>query len=86
MTAFALYKPAIASNVGAFSEQIENGKNGFLVAPCNAEDLAKKINECLSSDLYLKMGENLKTQGLTNPWEKNWPLLENAYLENIIHN
>lgn len=33
MTAFALNKPVLATNVGAFSEYIVNNENGFLVEP-----------------------------------------------------
>lgn len=41
--AMAYKKPIIASNVGAFSECIREGKNGWLVEPQNSEDMAEKI-------------------------------------------
>jgi len=35
--------PIIASNIGGLSEQLDNGRIGFLVSPGNVEDLASKM-------------------------------------------
>ena len=42
-TAMVFKKPVVASNVGAFSEVIENGKNGSLVNPKDSKGLAEQI-------------------------------------------
>lgn len=54
--AYAYGKPVIASNVGAISEVVDDGKTGFLVPPRDAKALAEKIalfleNPRLSSDM-----------------------------------
>ena len=52
-------KPVVATNVGNFSEMVENGKTGFVVAPKDATGLAKAIIKLLKNDkLRQEMGEN----------------------------
>ena len=54
MTAFALNKPVIASNVGGIPEVVKHDHNGLLVAPNNPDELANAIvfllrdRECLT--------------------------------------
>jgi len=43
LQALATGLPSITTDHGAFSEQIINGKNGFLVGEGNYEELAEKI-------------------------------------------
>ena len=43
-TAMVYGKPVIATRVGAFSEIIKDKKNGILVQPANATELANAIN------------------------------------------
>lgn len=47
LEALALGKPVVASSVGGLREIIEDGKNGFLVAPGDVEGLADKISRLL---------------------------------------
>src|SRR3989304_61804 len=47
--AMACGKPVIGSRVGGIPDIIEDGGNGFLFEPCNAEDLAFRM-ECLLSN------------------------------------
>lgn len=42
-TAMVFKKPVVAFNVGAFSEVIKNGKNGYLVNPKDSKGLAEQI-------------------------------------------
>jgi glycosyltransferase involved in cell wall biosynthesis len=49
MCAFALNKPVIATNVGAFSEVIEDGKTGFIIEANNSGMLAEKINYLINN-------------------------------------
>jgi glycosyltransferase involved in cell wall biosynthesis len=52
-------KPVVVTNVGNFSEMVENGKTGFVVAPRDAMGLAKAIIKLLKNDkLRQEMGEN----------------------------
>lgn len=49
--------PVIATSVGAASEIIEDGKNGFLVESGNSEQIAGKIKDILADDhLRLELG------------------------------
>jgi glycosyltransferase involved in cell wall biosynthesis len=41
---FAFGKPVIGTNIGAISELIDDGVNGFLCEPGNSEELAEKIS------------------------------------------
>jgi len=51
-------KPVVASNVGGIPLQIENGKTGFLVDPCDVEGFADRIVHVLREpDLARQMGE-----------------------------
>ncbi|GAI31350.1 unnamed protein product, partial [marine sediment metagenome] len=57
--AYAFKKPVVATNVGNFSEMVENGKTGFVVPPKDSEALAAALVEVLSNgDLRRAMGEN----------------------------
>ena len=58
---FLAYKfglPVIATNVGAFKDDIVEGETGLLCRPEDPEDLSRAINEYFQSDLY----ENLSTK------------------------
>ena len=62
MIAYNYNLPVIASNIDGFAERVEDGKNGFLFEPRNAESLAKAILKAveLGQDGYGKMKENLR--------------------------
>lgn len=52
-------KPVVVTNVGNFSEMVEDGKTGFIVPPRDANALAEAIIKLLSDDeLRRVMGEN----------------------------
>lgn len=54
MTAFLFRRPIIASDVGAFSEVLENGVNGILVAPNSPVELENAITKLFNNDNILK--------------------------------
>jgi glycosyltransferase involved in cell wall biosynthesis len=59
LEAMAAGIPVIAPNMAGFPEIIEDGFNGLLFEPCNAEDLAKKVEMLWNDDdLRTKLGEN----------------------------
>lgn len=55
MSAFALGKPVIATNVGALSEMVEDGRHGLIVPPKDTEALAAAI-------IRLSETENLREE------------------------
>jgi len=65
-------KPVVATNVGNFSEVIDNGKTGVIVPPKNAQILAEEIAKLLRDErLRVKMGENAYfVQKEKFSWEK----------------
>jgi alpha-maltose-1-phosphate synthase len=70
--ASAFKKPVVASNVGAISEIVENGKTGILIKPNNSDSLAESIGYLLNNNTVReKMGE-AAFQKMTNElsWEK----------------
>jgi alpha-maltose-1-phosphate synthase len=57
--AYALSKPVIATNVGSFSEVIENEKTGLLIAPNDNQALQNAIIRLMSDDsLRNQIGKN----------------------------
>ena len=50
--AFNYGLPVIATDVGSFSEDIVEGRTGFICQPRNADDLAAKIESFFQSELY----------------------------------
>ena len=59
LEAYAFGKPVIASNIGCFSELIEDGKTGYLFEPKNAEQLSQKLKLLLTdSGLASRLGQH----------------------------
>ena len=58
LEAMALGRPVIGTYGTAFEETIRDGANGFLVAPNDAEALAKKILSCLGRADLEEIGNN----------------------------
>ncbi len=67
--AFAYGKPVIASNFGCFPELIDDGKNGYLFKPKDANDLADKIRLIMDDEKCCLLGKNarLKVETVFNP-------------------
>lgn len=60
MSAFALNKPVIATNVGGLPEMIESGRHGILVEPRDIKGLAKAIIATADQSLMKEMSEHIK--------------------------
>jgi glycosyltransferase involved in cell wall biosynthesis len=69
MSAINFGIPIIASNIGGFSEIIEDGKNGFLFEKENPENLAIKIKKFFIEDYYKRMSNQVAI--LKKKW-KTW--------------
>ena len=79
LESFRFSKPVIASNIGSLPELVEDGYNGFLFEPGNANDLAAKIR-LLNTDRVVSMGENsrIRIEGLYSN-KSHYTLLMNLF-------
>lgn len=60
MSAFALYKPVIATNVGALPEMVENGRHGILVPPRDSKAIETAVREIMKPSVAQQMTENIR--------------------------
>ena len=60
MTAFAMGKTVLATNIGAFPEYISDGINGKLTS-ADPQSIANGILSMLESDHYLTMEKNISS-------------------------
>lgn len=76
----------VAADVGALKEEIIPGRTGLVCKPCDASDLAEKISEYFSSDLYQNLDERRKDiQAFANErysWTKVGAVTKRVY-ENL---
>lgn len=86
MTAFAMGKTVLATNIGAFPEYISNGINGMLT-DANPQAIANGIISMLDSDQYLRMEKNIASGYSTSDSMQNTNTLFKVYddFENRIH-
>ncbi|WP_295772270.1 glycosyltransferase family 4 protein [uncultured Mucilaginibacter sp.] len=81
MTAFALNKTVIASDVGSFPEFITDNYNGLLVPPSNPALLATAIKRALKDDYYKILQANLLHQNNQTSWQNSFANLINNHLK-----
>lgn len=79
MTAFALNKPVVASNVGSFPEYITDNVSGLLVQPGNPQLLADGILAALKNDNYKQWANDLSASEQKCTWSDSLSELLNAY-------
>lgn len=86
LEAMAMKKPAIATSVGGNIDVIRNGKNGFLVPPCNPKLLSLSIKKLISNTkLREKMGTlNRKVVETEFSWENTVSKFEDLY-RSLLH-
>lgn len=78
-TCFTLCKPIVATNVGAFSESVIDGKNGFLVSPKDSIKLAEKISELENNPILItEMASYIREEWLPN---HGWKDIVNDYVK-----
>ena len=74
MTAFAFYKPVIATDVGNFSEIIKDNITGLIVPPKNSQKLAEAIVKIFSTPhLIENMNNNIKNDRCVG--SKSWDII-----------
>lgn len=80
MTAFALLKPVIATNVGGLPEMVKNGKTGIIIPPKDISALTQAIIKLLSDTQYRdKLSNNIKKIYYCNG-EQSWEKIMNKYI------
>ena len=60
MSAFALNKPVVATNVGALHEMVEDGRHGFLVPPKDSKALESAIRQIMQPGIAQQMSANIE--------------------------
>ncbi|MBW4514615.1 MAG: glycosyltransferase [Timaviella obliquedivisa GSE-PSE-MK23-08B] len=81
---FATRLPAIAPHAGGVTDSIQDGVNGFLFAPGNVDDFAKKLNHLINdSDLRREMGRKGKESVQAYDWEQTIGNLVKAWEQEI---
>ena len=78
MTALAMHKCVIATNVGSFPEYIQHGYNGLLSFP-NPIDLALNLNNALKDNYYLKLNDNISNSDYASSVLHNRSMLRLSY-------
>lgn len=87
MEALCFGVPSIATDVGASSELIESGHDGFIVPPRNPEELSNKIHELLTNEFLQKTFSERSKEKISKrySWDKIVLLCEKMY-EKILKN
>lgn len=82
LEAWAAKLPVIVTNVGANSDMVENGKNGYLVPPRDPKRLAEIIKKVLEDSKRDLLGENGYLKVKNNfSWEKAAYATNEIYLK-----
>jgi glycosyltransferase involved in cell wall biosynthesis len=83
--AMAYGLPVISTRIPAIEEYLEDGKQGYLVAPCNAEQFAEKLDDLMNnSDLFELFSQNAIFKAKSFPsWEasseKIWHIIRRDF-------
>ena len=80
MSAFALNKPVIATNVGALPEMVKDGRTGFLVPPKDSKAIEKAVREIIQPGVAQQMSENIEKDYSTGSY--SWSNIAEKMLEN----
>ncbi len=80
LEAMACGKPIVASNIPGYQEILENNKEGFLVKPCDYQEIAKKVIELAKDNRKREeMGRLGREKALRYSWEEVSYQVENFY-------
>jgi glycosyltransferase involved in cell wall biosynthesis len=77
--------PVVAADVGAFRDDVVEGRTGFLCKPCDADDLAAAIERYFESDLYRNLESRRKDirdyAAAGHSWEVVGEITRDVYTE-----
>lgn len=80
MSAFAMNRIVVASNVGGLAEQVQNGVTGVLVRPCEVQELADAIiSICKDPSLIGKLERNILKQN--SSYDYSWSYIASKYVD-----
>lgn len=80
MTAFALLRPVIATNVGGLSEMVKNEETGIIIPPKDIDALTQAILKLLSDTHYRnKLSNNINNIYYHNG-DQSWKKIMNKYI------
>lgn len=87
-TAYAFYKPVVATTVGGLPELVEDGVTGKLVPPDDPGSLAKAmVDLLLDSELRSQMTENIRRKEVDDlSWDRLSEMTLNVYRQAIKNN
>ncbi len=85
MEAMAVGLPVVASNVGGIPELVDDGRNGLLVQPGNADDLAAVINRLLADPVQARVWGDAARQSIAAGYsfERMTRAFESLYLREL---
>jgi glycosyltransferase involved in cell wall biosynthesis len=70
-TAYAFFKPVIATRVGGLPEVVKDGITGFLIPPKDSSALASRMEQLITDNILLEQMQN-NIQSLTTSGEYSW--------------
>ncbi len=79
VSSFAMNKPVLATNVGAFSEQVDDGVTGALIPAVTESSVAASILHALANEKYKQWEQFLINESSHNKWTINAKKLLEAY-------
>ena len=68
--AYGFEKPVIATRVGGLPDVVLDGKTGYLVDPCNPDQLADAINKFFKNNDEENFRENIKNEAYKYSWDR----------------
>lgn len=84
LEAMSASKPVVLANALALPHLVEEGQNGYLFEPGNAQDLAEKLAAVLllSEEKRTEMGQHSHRMIEKHAAEKTWQTFESLYVSN----
>lgn len=80
MSAFAMNRTVVATNVGGLAEQIRNGVTGVIVRPGDVQELADAIIRiCKDQSLICKFESNIEEQN--SSYDYSWSFIASKYVD-----